>query len=70
MSFGYDVCLHSIETTYDVQMCHLSLESLTYAPSFFIINLLIYLFWAPLFFQSMQRTLYRIFLAFLDRFVQ
>ena len=44
MSFGYDVCLHSIETTYDVQMCHLSLESLTYAPSFFIINLLIYLF--------------------------
>ena len=57
MSFGYDVCLHSIETTYYVQMCHLSLESLSYAPSFFIINLLIYLFWAPLLFQSMQRIL-------------
>ena len=57
MSFGYDVCLHSIETTYYVQMCHLSLESLSYASSFFIINLLIYLFWAPLLFQSMQRTL-------------
>ena len=35
MSFGYDVCLHSIETTYYVQMCHLSLESLKLRPLLF-----------------------------------